>query len=154
MEHESRYLNQKVSNMSIDIEKVNKLLEEDKKLNEDSGLSIIKNIEFNFKEGKKQLTSLIDTGAEMSLLPRSLLKSINFNETGKTRKIQNYTGEESEEKQLIYTEISIPSISKPTEFLFAVSENTVGNMPIIGMNILKQLDIVINTKAHDLYILK
>lgn len=95
--------------------------------------------------------SLIDTGATISIIPRVLVEKIGAKIDGET---SSYIVETNkiEKYPTCRIEICVPSLKDGGKFIFMVREKgDRDNKPIIGMNILKSLGIIINTKNYELY---
>lgn len=106
--------------------------------------------EIKFKGAKRETAkkSLIDTGAEISLIPINLAINVG---AWRTHQNINIRGVHGLSRNLPIGKIGIffPDLgNKGTHFLVAVSD--VKNEPIIGMDVLKPIGISINTRTHEL----
>jgi predicted aspartyl protease len=105
-----------------------------------------------FKGARRRITkqSLIDTGANISLIPIELARHIG---AWRTNQNVNVKGVHGQQRPLPLGKIGIffPDLgNKGGYFLVAVSD--VEEVPIIGMDVLKPLGINIDTKTEELSI--
>jgi len=92
--------------------------------------------------------ALIDTGAEISLIPLSVAANIGAWRTNQQTNVVSVHGEDRT-LPIIVAHLYFPSLNNiGGQFAFAMS-NT-GQELIVGMDILKPLGITIDTKTHQL----
>ncbi len=111
-------------------------------------MKIYQDIRFKGFCGEAIEKALIDTGAEISLIPIDLARRVG---AWRTNQSTNIVGIHAQRRNLpiAKTEIFFPSLGdKGGYFLVAVSD--VEEEPIIGMDVLKPLGISIDTKTHQL----
>jgi Retroviral aspartyl protease. len=94
-------------------------------------------------------TALIDTGAEISLMPLSIAANIGAWRTNQQANVVGVYGE-ARTLPIIVAYLYFPSLNNiGGQFVFAMSSNT-GQELIVGMDILKPLGITIDTKTHQI----
>lgn len=92
--------------------------------------------------------ALVDTGAEISLMPLSLGANIGAWYTGQQTDVVGVHGE-ARTLPIIVAYLYLPSLNNMGgQFAFAM--NNTGQELIVGMDILKPLGIIIDTKTHQL----
>ena len=100
--------------------------------------------------GENVVEALIDTGAEISLIPMALAKMIGAWRIGIDVPV---VGVHGQKRSLPLAQIGIffPSLGdKGGDFIAAVSDTE--EMPIIGMDVLKPLGISIDTKDGSIFV--
>lgn len=83
---------------------------------------------------------LIDTGADISLIPRAVVNAINARPTGRTMKVSSFDGHESD-RDVIAASMHLGKYRMHVEFLLLDDGETTG---IIGRNILNLLYVVLD----------
>lgn len=95
-------------------------------------------------------TALIDTGAEISMMPLSIAANIGAWRTNQQTNVVGVHGE-TRILPIIVACLDFPSLNNVGgQFAFAMSNS--GQELIVGMDILKPLGITIDTKTHQLYV--
>lgn len=104
-------------------------------------------------QGETNYTSygaLVDTGAELSLIPSSIARSIGAWSTSQQTNVIGVHGQ-GRILPIVVANIYFPSLNNAGgEVAFAMSD--VEQEPIIGMDILKPLGIIVDTKTSKLSI--
>ncbi len=113
-------------------------------------MTIHKSIRFKGAYGESIRQSLIDTGAEILLIPRELAVNIGAWHTNQTVNIVGFHGYSSDlplgKVGIFFSELG----NKGGYFLVAVSN--IEKEPVIGMDVLKPLGISIDTRTGKLSI--
>ena len=105
---------------------------------------------FQGAKGKIKKKALIDTGAEISLIPIGLATEIGVERTNETRNLVGVHGQ-GRVLPLGLMGAFFPSLNnKGGQFFIAISDKE--KEPIIGMNILRPLGISIDTKTSQLQV--
>lgn len=113
-------------------------------------MRIYKPIKFRGAHGETTRESLIDTGADISLIPRELAITVG---AWRTSQYVNVTGVHGQSRDLPIGKIGVffPTLGdKGGHFFVAVTD--VEKEPIIGMDVLKLLGISIEAKTGELSI--
>lgn len=83
---------------------------------------------------------LIDTGADISLIPRAVVDAIDATPTGRTMRVRSFDGHESD-RDVIAASMHVDKYRMNVEFLLHDVGETTG---IIGRNILNLLYVVLD----------
>ena len=116
------------------------------------GGRIYKSIQYDGKESPITEISLIDTGADISILPEDFASKVNYIQTEENYTVLDVISRTTSNHKIVLVDIVFLDLDVPkTKFPFIIRKyEDDNNKPIIGMNILKLLDITINTGNHHL----
>lgn len=113
-------------------------------------MQIRKNVTIKGARGETIAEALIDTGAEISMIPESMARQIGAWETPILRNIIGIHNQ-SKTLPLVGVGIGFPMLNKSVNaFLFAMTQDN--QQIIIGMDILKPMGITIDTETSKLSI--
>jgi len=111
---------------------------------------IYESVEFKGARGETLIKSLIDTGADISLIPPKIARQIGAWRTNQTINVKGIHGQ-SKVLPLCVVDIFFPSLNN-IGGRFGVVVSDTEDTPMIGMDILKLLGITIDTKLNRLYV--